>query len=79
MIPTPDRRGFNLFGWMRPSDPPDDKPVPYHERNEREREPDYDAEPPPPRPRSADDAVRDPSLDEELEIPAFLRRQMNPR
>jgi cell division protein FtsZ len=26
-----------------------------------------------------DEALRDPSLDEELEIPAFLRRQMNPR
>jgi len=26
-----------------------------------------------------DEAQRDPALDEELEIPAFLRRQMNPR
>ena len=29
--------------------------------------------------RAHEDVVRDPALDEELEIPAFLRRQMNPR
>jgi hypothetical protein len=32
-----------------------------------------------PLPSTRSERVRDPSLDEELEIPAFLRRQMNPR
>ncbi len=60
-------KGFNLFGWMKPNPPPVDPnafaPAP---------EPDFDRRP-------ADETLRDPNLDEELEIPAFLRRQMNPR
>ncbi|MGE3143408.1 MAG: cell division protein FtsZ, partial [Hyphomonadaceae bacterium] len=58
-------KGFNLFGWMRPG---------ASAGAEDESEP--PAEPPR---RAADEAVRDPDLDDELEIPAFLRRQMNPR
>jgi hypothetical protein len=68
----PERRerggGFSLFGWKKPE--------------AREEEPQLsdfhvDDTPQPAAPR--DDQPRDPSLDEELEIPAFLRRQMNPR
>jgi cell division protein FtsZ len=58
-----ERRSFNLFGWMKPS-ASDDEPSSY-------REPPAETRAPAPAP--------DPSLDEELEIPAFLRRQMNPR
>ena len=48
--------------------------------NGKPREFNLDAPDPAPEPRrSHDDVVRDPALDEELEIPAFLRRQMNPR
>ena len=68
---APDKRGggFNLFGWMKPG-ATDEAPPP----REREREPEA------PRPQRAhEDVVRDPALDEELEIPAFLRRQMGPR
>jgi cell division protein FtsZ len=57
--------GFNMFGWKKP-EPRDDEPV---------REFNLDDDIPPPR----EEDVRDPALDEELEIPAFLRRQMNPR
>jgi cell division protein FtsZ len=59
-----DKRGFNLFGWMKPGATDEAAP--------REAEP-------PRGPRAHEDVVRDPSLDEELEIPAFLRRQMGPR
>jgi cell division protein FtsZ len=66
--PEPRRGGgFNLFGWRRP-EPRDEGP------GARE----IDLDDPPPR-RAHEDIVRDPALDEELEIPAFLRRQMNPR
>lgn len=69
----PERRksgGFNMFGWKKP------------EPRERDRD---EAPAPriedfvdndPPKPRAVEP---DPSLDEELEIPAFLRRQINPR
>ena len=63
-----DRRGFNLFGWMRPGASADGDAPP-------EREAEAEA----PRRRPADAQMRDPALDEELEIPAFLRRQMPPR
>jgi cell division protein FtsZ len=68
---APDKRGggFSLFGWMKPGSTDDAAPAP----REREREPEA------PRPRAHEDVVRDPALDEELEIPAFLRRQMGPR
>ncbi|MBL8531326.1 MAG: cell division protein FtsZ [Hyphomonadaceae bacterium] len=73
----PERRsgggGFNLFGWRKPEPRDDDPPASY-----REREFEEDDAPAPPR-RAHQDQVRDPALDEELEIPAFLRRQMNPR
>ena len=69
----PERRerggGFSLFGWKKPE--------------AREEEPQLsdfhvdDTPAPSPAPRADD--PRDPALDEELEIPAFLRRQMNPR
>jgi cell division protein FtsZ len=62
--------GFNLFGWKKP-EPREDDASSFREIN---LDDDYDL---PPRPR--DEQVRDPALDEELEIPAFLRRQMNPR
>ncbi|MGE0594959.1 MAG: cell division protein FtsZ [Hyphomonadaceae bacterium] len=73
----PERRGagsggggFNLFGWMRSSAPPDSGETSnYRAQSGSEAEP----------PSGGDEPVRDPSLDEELEIPAFLRRQMNPR
>ncbi|GAM98467.1 cell division protein FtsZ [alpha proteobacterium U9-1i] len=59
-----DKRGFNLFGWMKPGATDEATPRPVE----------------PPRPtRAHEDIVRDPALDEELEIPAFLRRQMGPR
>jgi len=65
--------GFNLFGWKKPEARDDDV--------SSYRDFDFgDAEEPAPAPRRArEDVVRDPALDEELEIPAFLRRQMNPR
>ena len=59
-----------MFGWKKP-EPRDDEP---REFNLDAPDPDIET----PR-RSRDEAARDPSLDEELEIPAFLRRQMNPR
>jgi cell division protein FtsZ len=70
----PERReqrgGFNLFGWKKETreEPPlsDFGTLPETE----------DDLPPPP---TRDERVHDPALDEELEIPAFLRRQMNPR
>jgi len=74
---VPERRpatsgggGFNLFGWRKPSVPDDDGSSPFAEFGDSE-----DAA----LPSTRDERVRDPSLDEELEIPAFLRRQMNPR
>ncbi|MGQ0531380.1 MAG: hypothetical protein ACT4OF_01645, partial [Caulobacteraceae bacterium] len=62
--------GFSMFGWKKPET-----------REDEPREFNLDAElQPEPAPRRAhEDIVRDPALDEELEIPAFLRRQMNPR
>jgi cell division protein FtsZ len=59
------RGGFSLFGWMRGGD----------DNNSAFRDPPIlpeGAEP-------LDGPARDPSLDEELEIPAFLRRQVTPR
>jgi hypothetical protein len=56
-----------MFGWKKP------------ERDDEPREFNLDAPDPEPEPRRTHDEARDPSLDEELEIPAFLRRQMNPR
>jgi cell division protein FtsZ len=58
-----ERRGFNLFGWMKNAPPEEEAPPP--------RQPVEARHPPEP--------ARDPALDEELEIPAFLRRQMTPR
>ncbi|NWG54048.1 MAG: cell division protein FtsZ [Hydrogenophilaceae bacterium] len=56
--------GFSLFGWMKGNDEPR-RPPPAARR---------EPAPPPEPPVDAD-----PALDEELEIPAFLRRQMTPR
>jgi hypothetical protein len=60
------RQGFSLFSWMRPGlqEPPAVPPV----RVTTEPEPEAKRAP-----------VSDPALDEELEIPAFLRRQMTQR
>jgi cell division protein FtsZ len=59
----PRRSGFSLFGWRKPEPREDFRDAPEE-----------------PRPRRAhEDVVSDPELDEELEIPAFLRRQINPR
>jgi cell division protein FtsZ len=66
--PEPRRGGgFSLFGWKK-SEPRDE---------DYAREINLDDDPPPR--RAHEDVVRDPALDEELEIPAFLRRQINPR
>ncbi|MCA8884972.1 MAG: cell division protein FtsZ, partial [Hyphomonadaceae bacterium] len=65
--PAAKSGGFSMFGWKKP-DSARDEP----------REFNLDAPDPEPR-RTQDEAARDPALDEELEIPAFLRRQMNPR
>jgi cell division protein FtsZ len=62
--------GFSLFGWRKP-EPRGDAPI--AEINLDEGFGEFEE----PQPR--DERVRDPGLDEELEIPAFLRRQMNPR
>jgi hypothetical protein len=59
-----------MFGWKKPETRDDD----LREFNLDAPEPELEA----PR-RAQDEVTRDPSLDEELEIPAFLRRQMNPR
>jgi len=68
--PAKSGGGFSMFGWKKPDTSRDDEP----------REFNLDAPDLAPEPRRAhDDIVRDPALDEELEIPAFLRRQMNPR
>jgi cell division protein FtsZ len=79
----PERKGFNLFGWMKNSPAPEaSSPYPPRARPEPEPEEAYEEEddlPPHPRATNQDEPIRDPSLDEELEIPAFLRRQMNPR
>jgi hypothetical protein len=70
--PEPRRSGgFSLFGWKK-SEPRDEPP------SLRDFNIDDDAPAATPR-RAHEDVVRDPELDEELEIPAFLRRQMNPR
>jgi hypothetical protein len=70
--PEPRRQsgggGFSLFGWKKP-EPREEPPV------EINLDDDYEA----PLPRARDEHARDPALDEELEIPAFLRRQMTPR
>jgi cell division protein FtsZ len=69
--PEPRRSGgggFSLFGWKKPT--PD--PVREHEIN-------LDFEDAPPARTGREPPAHDPALDEELEIPAFLRRQMNPR
>jgi len=62
--------GFSLFGWMKGGEEQPREPrraPPQAARREREAPPPHD----PP--------AEDPALDEELEIPAFLRRQMTPR
>jgi cell division protein FtsZ len=73
-VPEPRRQntggGFNLFGWRKPSVPDDDGSSPFAEFGETDEAA---------LPSTRDDRPHDPSLDEELEIPAFLRRQMNPR
>lgn len=73
-----DKRGFNLFGWMKPNDEQTGQLADFEEPEEAE--PPAQPQPRVAEPRRAeDDDLRDPALDEELEIPAFLRRQMNPR
>jgi len=62
--------GFSLFGWRKP-EPREDAPI--NEINLDEGFGEFEE------PRQRDQRARDPALDEELEIPAFLRRQMNPR
>ncbi len=63
------RGGFSWFGWGKPPPP----------RRERQINLDPDDEPAPAPPPRADLVGADPTLDDELEIPAFLRRQMGPR
>jgi cell division protein FtsZ len=57
-------KGFNLFGWMTGAQEPAHQPHPPQPPAVIEHEPMHDDAPP---------------NDEDLEIPAFLRRQMNPR
>jgi len=59
------KRGFNLFGWMKSGR--DDEETPASLRDAATEANRREPEP------------RDPALDEELEIPAFLRRQMTQR
>jgi cell division protein FtsZ len=64
------KKGFNLFGWMKGQ--PEDQPVaPPQSAALAPRAP------APPRDDAA--ASEPPPPDEDLEIPAFLRRQINPR
>jgi cell division protein FtsZ len=63
------RGGFSLFGWMKSNNSADDTSASFR------APPIVDDETLPPR----QDSDRDLSLDEELEIPAFLRRQVTPR
>jgi cell division protein FtsZ len=66
----PERRsGFNLFGRRRSAEPARDFVEEINLDHDDELTPRNRVE----------ESVRDPALDEELEIPAFLRRQMNPR
>ena len=77
--PEPRRTGgFNLFGWRKP-EVRDDESALHDMSFEQDDEPVAAGEAPPQPRRAHEDVVRDPALDEELEIPAFLRRQMNPR
>jgi cell division protein FtsZ len=69
--------GFNFFGKKKPVLPPAPAPAPLPPEIELEDDP--PAPEPAPPPRAMATTARDPSLDEELEIPAFLRRQMGPR
>jgi cell division protein FtsZ len=71
--PEQRRGGFSLFGWKKP-EPRDDEPTASYRDTFEE-----DDLPPHPRARAQEEPARDANLDEELEIPAFLRRQMNPR
>ena len=76
--------GFSLFGWKKPESRANEPLMPPLREFNLEDEPapeiNLDDEPaPPPARRAHQDVVRDPALDEELEIPAFLRRQINPR
>jgi cell division protein FtsZ len=65
--------GFSLFGWRKPAAPAAEaEPSPFAEFG-----PDEDELAP--RTSAREEQARDPALDEELEIPAFLRRQMQPR
>jgi cell division protein FtsZ len=67
----PERRqsgGFSLFGWKKPE-----------VRDEPPSLRDFGVEEEPAAHPTRAEEPADPSLDEELEIPAFLRRQMNPR
>jgi cell division protein FtsZ len=57
--PADERRGFNLFGWMKSGG--------------------QAAEPAPREPARTPAATEEAAPEDELEIPAFLRRQMNPR
>lgn len=66
--PEPRRGGFNLFGWRKP-EARDEAPLAEINLDDGFGELE----------RESDERVRDPALDEELEIPAFLRRQINPR
>jgi cell division protein FtsZ len=63
--------GFSLFGWRKP-EPRDEPPLAEINLDEGFGELEDD-------PLARNERVRDPALDEELEIPAFLRRQMTPR
>jgi cell division protein FtsZ len=67
--------GLSLFGWMKSSGPQPTDLVEIRPSRAPQPEPPQARTPPPP--YAAEPA--DPNLDEELEIPAFLRRQMTQR
>ena len=67
--------GFSLFGWGKTAS----RALPPQPAHEINLDPDIEEAPPRPRAHATADAGRDAALDDELEIPAFLRRQMGPR
>jgi cell division protein FtsZ len=72
-----ERRGFSWFGWGKPAPkgpPPRERQI---ELGPAPEEEEFERLAPPPRQEAI--ASADAGLDDELEIPAFLRRQIGPR
>ncbi|MGE0828143.1 MAG: cell division protein FtsZ [Hyphomonadaceae bacterium] len=75
----PERKGFSLFGWMKSSESGEAPARSENGRGENGRGEPQAARQEPQRQDNARREEADHSLDEELEIPAFLRRQMPQR